>query len=537
MLRRFVTGLVWGGVVAGLGLAVISQVAPRPDMPVKTAAEGTLTPQPEEAVTPPSAPDDAPSVTADTAASMPVEDPNKAEPAVAESASPDGAADGAETALSDASDATAPDTQPPSSDSTAPAPAAPATEAAPAPVDAPAEAELAVTAPVLPDGATDEAETALSDAPDATAPDTQPPSSDPTAPGTNPAPAQVAAQSTAPEALTAPSPSPAVDSPAQDIQPAPPPEAVAEEPLLSPAPAAGDAPGAILPAPPPTEVAQDLPRLLTPNVDPGPPGDLALALPDVQPGSSSLPQIGEAPAPAATANDAVPEVAVIDDLPPIAAFARPFENPEAKPLFALLLVDDGRADLDRATLAALPFPVTFVVDPQAPNAAEAAAIYRAGLQEVVMTASGLPDGAEPADIEQSFEANAAILPETVAVIDTGPGGRLEDRTIASAVVPILLDQGRGLITYDLGLNAADQVARRAALPTVALFRLLDGEGESQPTIRRYLDRAAFKAAQEGQVVVMGSTRPETVAAILEWTVEGRAASVALAPITAVLAAQ
>ena len=38
-------------------------------------------------------------------------------------------------------------------------------------------------------------------------------------------------------------------------------------------------------------------------------------------------------------------------------------------------------------------------------------------------------------------------------------------------------------------------------------------------------RAAFKAAQEGRVTVVGSTRPETVAAIMEWSIEGRASSV------------
>ena len=67
-----------------------------------------------------------------------------------------------------------------------------------------------------------------------------------------------------------------------------------------------------------------------------------------------------------------------------------------------------------------------------------------------------------------------------------------------------------------------------------IFRRLDGGGESKQTIRRYLDRAAFKAAQEGSVVVIGDTRAATVAAILEWTVEGRASSVTLAPLTAVL---
>ena len=50
-----------------------------------------------------------------------------------------------------------------------------------------------------------------------------------------------------------------------------------------------------------------------------------------------------------------------------------------------------------------------------------------------------------------------------------------------------------------------------------------------------LDRAAFKAAQEGRVVVVGTTRPETIAALMEWSIEGKGASVALAPISAVLA--
>jgi polysaccharide deacetylase 2 family uncharacterized protein YibQ len=36
------------------------------------------------------------------------------------------------------------------------------------------------------------------------------------------------------------------------------------------------------------------------------------------------------------------------------------------------------------------------------------------------------------------------------------------------------------------------------------------------------------------VVVLGTTRAETIAALMEWTVEGRASSVALAPVSAVL---
>ena len=178
--------------------------------------------------------------------------------------------------------------------------------------------------------------------------------------------------------------------------------------------------------------------------------------------------------------------------------------------------------------------MTFVIDPLAANAAEAAATYRAAGHEVVMLASGIPEGATASDLEQTFQTLASALPEAVAVIDLPAGGFQDDRQRAAQVVPILKAQGRGLLTYERGLNAADQVARREDVPAALIFRQLDAEGEAGPVLRRYLDRAAFKAAQEGRVAVIGSTRPETVAAILEWTVEGRAASVALAPATAVL---
>ena len=182
----------------------------------------------------------------------------------------------------------------------------------------------------------------------------------------------------------------------------------------------------------------------------------------------------------------------------------------------------------------LPFPVTFVIDPLAPDAKEAAATYRAAGQEVLMLANGIPPGATAGDVAQTFQTLADILPQTVGVIDEATLGFQDDRALATLVLPVIADQGRGLVTYDRGLNAADQIARRDGLPAAVIFRRLDGEGESQPTIRRYLDRAAFKAAQEGAVVVIGDTKAETVAAILQWTIEGKASSVSLAPVTAVM---
>jgi uncharacterized protein len=153
---------------------------------------------------------------------------------------------------------------------------------------------------------------------------------------------------------------------------------------------------------------------------------------------------------------------------------------------------------------------------------------------VVMLASGIPEGATPADVEQTFQAHDSILPEAVAVVDASVAAFQNNRQLSAQIVPILAEQGRGLLTWDRGLNAADQVARREGLPTATIFRQIDAEGEGVPTMRRYLDRAAFKAAQEGSAVVIGTIRPGTIAALLEWTIEGRASTVAVAPASALL---
>lgn len=236
-------------------------------------------------------------------------------------------------------------------------------------------------------------------------------------------------------------------------------------------------------------------------------------------------------------DEATPVDAMVPDLPPVQRFAREFENPAAKPIFAVLLLDTGGPDLDRASLADLPFPVTFVLDPGQPDVATSAAIYRAAGQEVVMLAAGLPAGAKPSDISVTFEAWGQILPEAVAVLDPQNGGYQSNRTLAGQVLAVIGDQGRGVLSWDRGLNAVSQIARREGMTNATIYRNLDANDESTATIRRYLDRAAFKAAQDGRVLVLGRTRPETIAALLEWAVEGRAATVALGPVTAAMTSQ
>ena len=521
MIRNFVAGVLWGSVVAGLGLAVISQITPMPDEIASTGMDA-----PMAAAVP------------EVGGAMPL-DPvvSGAEVAEGVDAVTSATAPGAVATAEDTAtlDVAAPDVVAP----IAPNPPAPVTAEAPA--TEPADTAAAAQAPVAdsPDAISSPAETPAAELPQSDLPAAAAPSALAEAPA---APAASAVADGAPAVIASDSmakanPTPGFLPAAPGAEQAPPmaelpprPVAQADEALLNPVmpPVKDPAPAVIILDPAATPDTKQPGLLADQGAETLAP---TKALPATVEGVTTgrLPQIGGAE-PAVTAP-------LPDDAPPIQRFARPFQNDSGKPLFAVILRDTGAADLDRAKLAALPFPVTFVVDPLADTATEAARIYRAAGQEVLMLASGIPLGAQAADLEQTFQAHAAVLPDAVAVIDLASGGFQDNRPLATLVVPLIKAQGRGLITYDMGLNAADQVARREDVPSAAIFRQLDAEDEDVPVIRRYLDRAAFKAAQEGRVVVLGQTRPETIAALMEWTLEGRASSVTLAPATAVMTVQ
>jgi uncharacterized protein len=430
VIQNFVKGIVVGGVVAGIGLGVISQLAP---MPQTNAPQQVAEPIPAPAMPAP-----APASTAIAPATQPLPEAKTAQPST-------------------------------------PAPS-------PTP---PAVVSLAPVVPVQPAPAVAAPQIAL----------LTPPASVPSEPAALP---KLSDTDQAPKADAAPAPLPVEDA------------------LLAPA---LTAPTPATPVPAPASPKPTVPERLSPVAE----------LPKTVDGVTlgRLPSIAAAPAAQTDAPDPAADM-------PLVKFARPFTNAAGKPLFAVVLKDSGAADLDRAALAALPFPISFVLNPMDPTASDAEKIYRAGGQEVVMLASGIPQGASPADLEQSFQINDAVLPQTVVVMDLETNGFQDDRSLSTQVVAVVKAMGRGLLTYDRGLNPADQVARREGLPSAMIFRELDAQSESAPLIRRYLDRAAFKAAQEGRVVVLGSTNLETITALMEWAVEGRGASVALAPISAVL---
>ena len=305
---------------------------------------------------------------------------------------------------------------------------------------------------------------------------------------------------------------PEVEEPEPEPQPAPEAEQPeAEEPEVAPetseggdAPNVGEAPAIRMPVP---EITDRAPNVTT----------------------NRLPRIGVTnEEPEAEAAAVTPEAEGA-----MAQNAIPFDNLDGKPLMAVVLYDDGSGNVSPDVAESLPFPVSFAIDAAQPDSGARAARYRENGYEVVMTL-GLPEGAEARDIEVAFQSAFVAMPDAVAVLDQQDDGFGARRLTARHVVEILAESGHGLVTFDRGLNAAQQIAQREGVPGGSVFRVIDEDGASAEVMRRYLDRSAFRAQQDGQVIVVGTLTPETVEGLMAWAMEDLSANMLIAPVSAVL---
>ncbi|WP_299280574.1 divergent polysaccharide deacetylase family protein [uncultured Tateyamaria sp.] len=474
MARGFLSGLVWGGVASVLGAGIVSVVAEGPSRPDAVVEAPTETRAPEAG--------EASTATAVTDADLAR---NANAPEVAEPEADDVAS------VAEAGSDTAVVPQTGAADDLAGPAEATDTGAVDVGDVAPVQPSTQGDAPVVPGS-----ETELSI------------STDPAQP---PAP-EMSDTSTAfaPEADVAP------DSPASE-DPAP------QAPDTTPAPSAPDVADA--PADPP---ADDIAALA--------PGDAA------QPGR---PTIGE---PAGSLVDRTPEVptttdttaeaeASPSDAPPIVAFAAPFENPDDKPLMSIVLIDSGvdltGGPVGLAALQTFPYPLSFAVEATLPDAQARMASYRAEGFEV-MALMDLPTGATAGDAEVALSAALDAVPEAVAVMEGTGEGMQGSRDASDQITDALLASGHGLVLQSKGLNTAQKLAARDGVPAGLVFRDFDSADQSPTVIRRFLDQAAFRAGQEGGVIMVGRVRPDTISALLLWGLQDRAERVALAPISAVL---
>ncbi|WP_457647050.1 divergent polysaccharide deacetylase family protein [Profundibacter sp.] len=520
MARGFVSGVVWGLVVSGAGVAGASLLAgdssrvvlapmAEPEKPVVEAP--VVAPEAVEPET--SAPAmEKPDVGAEPEATAPdpVIAPEPETPAEEPQTAPvdttqDEATDGAsEATMSDQQQAPAAD---PVEEAEPAAPVEEQAEAA-APQTPIVEAEETVE-PVTPEVATPaEPEVVEPEAPEMAQPVETPASEDPA-----PAPemSEAMAEDAAAEVVT-PQEDPAPEDAEEDVVEPATPEADTADSRIAALPQ--------ITAPEPSDEAATDPQAETPDAETAPADETAGA------NTSRLPTIGGPSGTDPQAGDQ--DTAEPADQPALVAYAMAFDNPDAKPMLSVVLIDDPDAPLNKDALANLPFPLSFAIDATREDARDVADRYReAGFEVVLVT--NLPKGASASDVEVAFEAYMNEVPEAVAVLD-------RDATAVEAqqIAGILSDRGLGLVTPSKGLNSAQKAAQREGVPAALIYRELDGGNEEAAMIRQYLDRAAFRAAQEGSVIMLGHTRPETIRALVLWALEGRAASVAIAPVSAVL---
>jgi len=264
-------------------------------------------------------------------------------------------------------------------------------------------------------------------------------------------------------------------------------------------------------------------------------GTPAVSLTDRTAGNSSrLPSINGDGDDADTSDAGSQDGQAVDlSAPPLERYAAQVEADPALPKMSIVMIDDGTGPLGPDTLNDLPFPVTFAIDPGTADASDRMAAYRALGYEVAVLVT-LPEAAQPSDVEQNLAGALVAVPEAVAMIEA-PGGNLQGaRGVTEQATRFAAESGHGLVFLPNGLNTAEAIARRAEVPSTSILRDFDGAGQDARTQRRFLDGAAFRARQDGSVVMLGRLKPETLSALVLWSLQDRASSVSIVPISAVL---
>jgi polysaccharide deacetylase 2 family uncharacterized protein YibQ len=222
------------------------------------------------------------------------------------------------------------------------------------------------------------------------------------------------------------------------------------------------------------------------------------------------------------------------DLVPFEVNAHAFAAFDDRPLMSIVLIDD-EASIGAEALAEFPYPLTFAIDPDDPKATEKMQARRDAGFEVLILAD-LPREAAPQDAETSLAVWMERLPQAVGFLEGVETGFQGNRPLADQMVTAIKASGYGMVTQNSGLNTVQKLALRDGLPSGVVFRDFDGAGQNPRAIRRFLDQAAFRARQEGSVIMLGRLRPETISALLLWGLQDRASQVGLAPVSAGLKA-
>ena len=212
-----------------------------------------------------------------------------------------------------------------------------------------------------------------------------------------------------------------------------------------------------------------------------------------------------------------------------------FEAMPGKPVLALVLRDIGGGGVDVSAWSEVDIPITFAVDPSREDAAETAQAYRNAGHEVVLLATGLPQGATAQDLEVNLAKYLADVPGAVALMPDITSQKPFSQPLIRQLVSIASQSGHGVVVDGTGLGGGQGL--RDDVPLARVSRIFDADGEDATTQRRLLDRASFDAAQNRSGVVFGHTYPWTFVTVQEWAKAGPEGDVQLAPLSAVLNAR
>ena len=306
--------------------------------------------------------------------------------------------------------------------------------------------------------------------------------------------------------------------------PAPPPVVAPEPQLAAPLPPlTAEEPTVIAPAPEPAQTAEasQLPQVIT--TLPGGNSGVRVIRPDTAPAEQ-----------AGTPAQEVTAEAPVEDAPALNRYAAAFDNPQGWPMIAVVLLDDGSTDNAPALAAALPFPVTVVLDPLQNDVSGRMRAYRAQGIEVGLQVA-LPFGARAQDVEVAFEAAFDMVPEAVIVYSGGDDLVQSNFAVTEQAVEVLAAEGLGLIAAERGLSSVLRTAAQADVPAMAVQRSI--AEEDLQIMGRLLDQAAFRARQGTGVVLAGRMTPALLTGLEEWATKADINQIAMAPASALLSQQ
>ncbi len=208
-----------------------------------------------------------------------------------------------------------------------------------------------------------------------------------------------------------------------------------------------------------------------------------------------------------------------------------FDAPDGTGLISIVLVQEDLRPIAVQSGDVDQMPLTIAVPARLAGASDFAQAYRRAGHEVALIPD-LPTGATARDVEVALPINLDTVPEAVAIMDLSTEGFQDNRGATESVIALALASGHGLLTWPRGFNNAQKLADQEGVPSASVFRQLTGQSPS--AVSRALDQAAFRARQEGRIVMVGKASSDVIEGIRQWSEANQGADTALAPLSAVL---